>query len=111
MTEESRLTRRIEPLTADQGRDQFACGKKPLDDYLKNLAIRSMKIDTGRTFVLVCEPSPIVYGYYTIAMSSIAREDIPGRIHATYSYQWQLCASSLRRSNESIPRPPRLSWA
>ncbi|HME68287.1 MAG TPA: GNAT family N-acetyltransferase [Myxococcota bacterium] len=69
----------IELLADRHVNDHFSCGKKRLDDYLKNIAARSMRVDTGRTFVAVREDSPLIRGYYTVAMSSIALEDLPDR--------------------------------
>jgi GNAT superfamily N-acetyltransferase len=79
VTEDASLVWQIELLADQHVRAQFSCGKKQLDDYLKNIAARSMRVDTGRTFVAVHQRNPLVHGYYTVAMSSIARETLPNR--------------------------------
>jgi hypothetical protein len=55
----------------------FACGKGPLDDWLKTSAIES-EGRTARTYV-VCRKN-IVVGYYCITMGSVERRALPPKL-------------------------------
>lgn len=58
----------------------FDCGKAPMNDFLKRFAVKHGKLGLSKTFVLpeVSEAAKKpVAAYYTLAMSSATRADIP----------------------------------
>jgi GNAT superfamily N-acetyltransferase len=70
---------RIERLSQSHQRDGFACGKAPLDDFLRTLAGQYDKRNIGRTFVAVRDGHRRVLGYYTLASSALEYEHVPAR--------------------------------
>jgi predicted GNAT family N-acyltransferase len=68
---------RIEPLGRTHKRDEFACGKSPLDDFIRARASQYEKRHLGRTYVAVRAGDHRVLGYYTIASSSLSFEELP----------------------------------
>jgi predicted GNAT family N-acyltransferase len=70
----------IEPFDrARHEREQFACGKAPLDDFLRTLITQYEKRRLGKTFVAVKEGDARVYGYYTLASSAVTFQSLPSR--------------------------------
>lgn len=68
---------RVEPLS-DHDRNDFACGKDILDQYLHTQAGQDRKRDLARCYVLTHEDDPKhILGYYTLSTASIAREQLP----------------------------------
>jgi hypothetical protein len=47
----------IEPLAAQHEREEFSCGKAPLDKFIRELAERYERQDVGRTYVAVRDPA------------------------------------------------------
>jgi ribosomal protein S18 acetylase RimI-like enzyme len=70
----------IEPLDKRHKRDEFSCGKPPLDDFIRNRVTQYEKRRFGRTFVAVPKGSVKVIGYYTLAAGAVAFEHIPGSV-------------------------------
>ena len=68
---------RIESLKASHDRAQFTCGQTPLDDYLRHYANQHTRKGIGRTFVAVLPPARQIFGFYTLASSSVAFEHAP----------------------------------
>jgi hypothetical protein len=64
---------RIEPLRASHERGEFACGKAPLDDFLRSRASQYEKRRLGRTYVALFPGATRVAGYYTLAAGAVAR--------------------------------------
>lgn len=62
------------PLSERHDVSQFDCGKAPLDDWLKQRALRK-EGRASRTFV-VCEVETVV-GYYALAAGSVGPTDVP----------------------------------
>jgi GNAT superfamily N-acetyltransferase len=73
------LTYRLEPLADRHVLEQFACGKTPLDDWLKQHA-RTATGQGTRTYVLVDSTTGLVVGYCAIAPHLVEREALPAQI-------------------------------
>jgi ribosomal protein S18 acetylase RimI-like enzyme len=58
-------------------RSAFSCGKKPLDDYIRKYAMQNQARGYGQTYVAIRDRSLIVDGFFTLAMSSVAFENLP----------------------------------
>lgn len=56
-------------------RDSFDCGKSSLNDYLKKYARKNSEQDIGQTWVLWCEKSKAIAGYYTLLTTSISKQE------------------------------------
>jgi GNAT superfamily N-acetyltransferase len=67
----------IEPLTGGHVRDAFACGKPPLDEFIRRLVSQYEKRNRGRTYVAVRPGEAVVRGYYTLASGSVAFQNLP----------------------------------
>lgn len=67
----------IERLGDHHHLDDFICGVKALDDWLKNHALENQRRDLSRTFVLVDEFSHEVVGYYSLTMGQVVRSELP----------------------------------
>lgn len=68
---------RIEPLAAIHDRDAFSSGVEPLDRYLRNQASQDSRRRISSCFALVAGNDPVVLGYYTLAATGIALDDLP----------------------------------
>ena len=67
----------IERLERAHVRDTFACGKPPLDEFIRRLVSQYEKRNLGRTYVAVRPGEKQVLGYYTLASGSIALQNLP----------------------------------
>jgi GNAT superfamily N-acetyltransferase len=73
------LTFRVEALRSSHVLDEFACGKAPLDEWLKQQA----RIATGhgtRTYLLVDTETKSIVGYFAIAPHLVERDSMPTQI-------------------------------
>lgn len=70
----------IERLNRAHKRDDFCCGKEPLDKFLRLLVGQYERRQLGRTFVAVRPAEKRVHGYYTLASSSVSFQNIPEAI-------------------------------
>ncbi|MET9057555.1 GNAT family N-acetyltransferase [Streptomyces antibioticus] len=68
-----------EALHSGHNFQSFDCGKKPLNDWIKNSALSTERQRTSRTFVL-CEDSGEVIAYYSLAAHAVSPEGLPNRI-------------------------------
>ena len=66
----------IEPLGAHD-RSAFSCGTAPLDRYLREQASQDVKRLVAGCFVVVEAATGTLAGYYTLAASSVAANDLP----------------------------------
>jgi predicted N-acetyltransferase YhbS len=66
-----------EPLAPHHKTDEFSCGERPLDDWLKRRALANQTSGASRTFV-ACE-SGLVVAYYALASSAVAVATAPGK--------------------------------
>jgi GNAT superfamily N-acetyltransferase len=67
----------FEPLDRSHERQDFTCGKAPLDEFIRSLVSQYEKRKLGRTYVAVRTGEKRVFGYYTLASGSIPFEDLP----------------------------------
>lgn len=67
----------IEALTGAHERRTFSCGAEALDQYLKRFARQHAEANVSRTYVAVNGLS--IWGFYSLAMSGIRRENLPAR--------------------------------
>ena len=68
----------VEKLDATHDVEAFACGKEPLDRFLKRFALANQKADGARTYV-ACRGSTVL-AYYSLAAGAVERADAPGRV-------------------------------
>lgn len=66
----------IEPLGAHD-RSAFSCGAAPLDRYLREQASQDVKWLVAGCFVVVEAATGTLAGYYTLAATSVAANDLP----------------------------------
>ena len=64
------------PLSASHKREDFSCGKSPLDTYLHKQVSQDIKRRLAACFILPDEGNKIK-GYYTLSNDSIPAEDLP----------------------------------
>jgi GNAT superfamily N-acetyltransferase len=67
----------IERLDKTHQREEFCCGKAPLDDFLRSLVNQYEKRKLGRTLVAVKAGEKKVHGYYTLASSAVPIAHLP----------------------------------
>lgn len=67
----------IERFAPRHDRTGFSCGKPQLDDFLTRYVSQYEKRSIGRTYVLVRDDGPRVYGYFTLAASQIQLAELP----------------------------------
>lgn len=67
---------------ADHDRESFDCGETELNDFIKNFALKHMRVGISKTMVLPATDAlpnnkhPIC-AFYTVAPSSITRDSLP----------------------------------
>jgi len=66
----------IEPL-GQHDRSAFSCGKNPLDRYIREQASQDVKRFVASCFVAIETATQSLAGYYTLAATSVAANDIP----------------------------------
>jgi GNAT superfamily N-acetyltransferase len=71
---------RIDRLDRTHTRDQFDCGKPPLDDFARTLVSQYEKRNLGRTYVAVKSTERRVLGYYTLASGAVMFDAVPPKI-------------------------------
>jgi len=70
--------RPTEPLSGAHHVEEFQCGKRPLDRWLKNHALDNQALGSSRTFVTCPEADPRrVAGYYSLTFASVQHENTP----------------------------------
>jgi len=69
-----------EVLTAEHDRSAFACGKPPLNQYIKKYALINQQNEISRTYVTTREGR--VVGYYTLTFGSVSHEEATPKIKA-----------------------------
>jgi predicted GNAT family N-acyltransferase len=70
----------IEPLDRRHVRSAFSCGKPRLDDFIRTLVNQYEKRNLGRTYVAVRAGDPQVFGYFTLASSSVRFVNLPAEL-------------------------------
>jgi len=72
------MTQKTIELRKNHLRDEFNCGNKVLDEYLKKQANQDVRKKLARCFVVTDEPNSFrVIGYYTLSAASVPRKLIP----------------------------------
>lgn len=66
----------FERITPAHRLDEFTCGKKSLDDWLKNHAYENDGRNLSRTFLLIDDGNAIV-GYHSLTMGGVAPDELP----------------------------------
>jgi GNAT superfamily N-acetyltransferase len=67
----------VERLERMHLRDEFCCGKEPLDAFLRSFVSQYERRKLGRTYVAVCSGEKRIYGYYTLASSAVPFQNLP----------------------------------
>jgi GNAT superfamily N-acetyltransferase len=67
----------IERLAGSHDRAGLACGKAPLDAFIRTLVSQYEKRNLGRTYVAVKEGERRAWGYYTLSSSAVDFEQFP----------------------------------
>ena len=67
----------VEPFGKQHRRDDFSCGKPPLDDFLRTRVSQYEMRRFGKTFVAVPRGELKVIGYYTLAAGAVSFEHLP----------------------------------
>lgn len=68
---------RIERLERSHRRDRFHCGQASLDEFIQRLVRQYDQRNLGRTYVAVRGNEKQVFGYYTLAASSVPPANLP----------------------------------
>ena len=68
------------PLTPEHVRERVASGNTVLDDWLRTRALKNELSGASRTFVTCPTTNRTVVGHYTLAASSVAVDQAPGRV-------------------------------
>jgi GNAT superfamily N-acetyltransferase len=76
------LAFRIEALNPDHNRGKFSCGDPRLDDYLHRFARQHAASNVSRTYV--ASQGEAILGYYSLAMSAIAKAQLPEQYLARF---------------------------
>jgi predicted GNAT family N-acyltransferase len=58
-------------------REDFSCGKEPLDSYLKKRARQDMESGVCAVYVLFDRREDRIAGYYTLSNASVVMRDLP----------------------------------
>lgn len=91
------MTCTIERLDKSHQRQEFSCGKKELDNYLKHLVSQDVKRYAANAFVLVQPPSKTVLGFYTLSATAVTLTDIPPAVAAKMAKYSNVSATLLGR--------------
>ena len=67
----------IERFARQHDRTGFSCGKPQLDDFLARFVSQYERRSLGRTYVLVRDGGPRVFGYSTLAASQMEFAELP----------------------------------
>ena len=78
MTPENGGLSAIEKLDATHDVESFACGKEPLDRFLKRFALANQSADSARTYV-ACRGSTVL-AYYSLAAGAVEHAGAPRRV-------------------------------
>ena len=76
------LAFRIEALSPTHNRRKFSCGDPQLDDYLHRFARQHAASNVSRTYV--ASQGEAILGYYSLAMSAIAKAQLPEQCLARF---------------------------
>lgn len=68
-------------------RDNFDCGKVPLNNYIKRNVTKDVKNGSCTCFVIINDKEEVI-GYYTLSTESIPIEDAPPEYQKKIKYQY-----------------------
>lgn len=74
----------IQPFFRHEGRAEFACGEAALDVYLASYAGQHEQAGVARTFLAIDKETGGLVGYYSLSMSSIPRDNLPGALQKRF---------------------------
>jgi len=83
------LAFRIEALSPTHNRRKFSCGDPQLDDYLHRFARQHAASNVSRTYV--ASQGEAILGYYSLAMSAIAKAQLPRTVLGPFSQLSPAC--------------------
>ncbi|MHB8449896.1 MAG: GNAT family N-acetyltransferase [Mycobacteriales bacterium] len=69
----------VERLGEGHDISNFACGVKPLDDWLRSHALENQRRNLSRTFVLLDDAGAVI-GYYALTMGGVTKDELPRRL-------------------------------
>jgi predicted GNAT family N-acyltransferase len=86
-----------ESLKSKHNREDFECGQKVLDDYLKKQANQDIKKKLSACFVMTEKDKSVekVKGYYTLSNTSIARILIPEKFQKKFPKSYKTIPATL----------------
>lgn len=88
---------------AKHRREEFDCGVKALNDFLRTRARREMEAGTSACFVLVPQSAPDrIAGFYTLSAATIRRAELPEALLKRLPRYPELPATLLGRLARSI---------
>lgn len=68
----------VRPLAGDHDRHEFDCGRKELNDWLRQVARQHQDKGLSKTFVAVNEEvSARIYGYYALTLAELENRHLP----------------------------------
>ncbi|MGK9236681.1 GNAT family N-acetyltransferase [Inquilinus limosus] len=70
----------VEKLDASHDLESFDCGKEPLNRFLIRFALTNQKADSAHTYCVCRAGERRVAGYYSLAVGSVGRAEVPSRI-------------------------------
>ncbi len=65
------------PLTAEDDRQGFDCGRESLNGWFRRNALRNQQTDESRVSVICDAPTGAIAGYVSLSAASIARASLP----------------------------------
>ncbi len=69
---------RITPLTGDHDRQSFDCGRRELNDWLRQVASQHQDKGLSKTFVAIHEAKPTqLCGYYALTLAELENRHLP----------------------------------
>lgn len=86
-----------ESLQSKHYREDFDCGQKALDDYLKKQANQDIRKRLSACFVITENEKSInkVKGYYTLSNTSISRDLIPEKLQKKFPRKYNAIPATL----------------
>lgn len=70
----------VEILANHHARDNFDCGKPPLDEYIRKQAGQDTKKKLATTYVLVAAGTSEVIGYFSLAATGVPLDSLPEEV-------------------------------
>ena len=68
----------VRPLAGDHDRQEFDCGRRELNDWLRQVARQHQDKGLSKTFVAVLEEAPTrICGYYALTLAELENRHLP----------------------------------